>query len=48
MMRGNMDQYQQSHVLDADISKCFDRIDHEALLTKLNTPPPFAVKYEHG
>ncbi|KAB8321246.1 group II intron reverse transcriptase/maturase [Tolypothrix campylonemoides VB511288] len=26
-------------VLDADISKCFDRIDHEALLKKLNTFP---------
>jgi len=26
-------------VLDADISKCFDRIDHEALLKKLNTSP---------
>jgi RNA-directed DNA polymerase len=27
------------YVLDADISKCFDRIDHEALLRKLNTFP---------
>jgi RNA-directed DNA polymerase len=26
-------------VLDADISRCFDRIDHEALLRKLNTSP---------
>lgn len=26
-------------VLDADIAKCFDRINHEALLTKLNTMP---------
>lgn len=26
-------------VLDADIAKCFDRINHEALLTKLNTTP---------
>jgi len=26
-------------VLDADISKCFDQIDHEALLIKLNTSP---------
>jgi RNA-directed DNA polymerase len=26
-------------VLDADISKCFDRINHEALLKKLNTSP---------
>lgn len=26
-------------VLDADISKCFDKINHNALLTKLNTYP---------
>jgi len=26
-------------VLDADIAKCFDRINHETLLRKLNTPP---------
>ncbi len=28
-------------VLDADIAKCFDRIDHNALLRKLNTSPIF-------
>lgn len=27
------------YVLDADISKCFDRINHEKLLSKLNTTP---------
>jgi RNA-directed DNA polymerase len=27
------------YVLDADISKCFDKIDHKALLYKLNTFP---------
>lgn len=27
------------YVLDADIAKCFDRINHEALLKKLNTSP---------
>lgn len=27
------------YVLDADIAKCFDRIDHNALLEKLNTFP---------
>jgi len=27
------------YVLDADIAKCFDRIDHGALLAKLNTLP---------
>jgi RNA-directed DNA polymerase len=27
------------YVLDADIAKCFDRIDHEALLDKINTFP---------
>lgn len=27
------------YVLDADISKCFDKINHKALLSKLNTTP---------
>jgi RNA-directed DNA polymerase len=30
---------QDTCVLDADIAKCFDRIDHQALLAKLNTFP---------
>ena len=29
----------EKFVLDADISKCFDKINHQALLTKLNTSP---------
>ncbi len=29
-------------VLDADISKCFDRIDHKALIQKINTFPIFS------
>lgn len=29
-------------VLDADIAKCFDRIDHNALLRKINTYPTMA------
>ena len=29
----------EKYVLDADISKCFDKINHQALLTKLNTSP---------
>lgn len=35
------DQVKQKakYVLDADISKCFDRIDHQSLLNKLNTFP---------
>ncbi|WP_375468071.1 group II intron reverse transcriptase/maturase [uncultured Nostoc sp.] len=31
--------HKSKFVLDADIAKCFDRIDHEALLKKLNTSP---------
>lgn len=31
--------HKPKYVLDADISKCFDRIDHQALLLKLNTTP---------
>jgi RNA-directed DNA polymerase len=33
---------QPKYVLDADIAKCFDRIDHEALLQKLATFPRLA------
>lgn len=33
---------QPKYVLDADIAKCFDRINHAALLAKLNTIPPIA------
>jgi RNA-directed DNA polymerase len=33
--------YKPKYVLDADISKCFDRINHERLLNKLNTFPTF-------
>jgi RNA-directed DNA polymerase len=32
-------QQAQKYVLDADIAKCFDRIDHQALLDKLETFP---------
>jgi RNA-directed DNA polymerase len=32
-------QYKAKYVLDADIAKCFDHIDHQALLTKLSTFP---------
>ncbi len=32
-------QLKDKYVLDADIAKCFDRIDHEALLTKVNAAP---------
>src|ERR671933_338119 len=35
----NCIRYKNKYVLDADISKCFDKIDHEALLKKLNTSP---------
>lgn len=32
-------RYKAKYVLDGDISKCFDRINHLALLKKLNTFP---------
>jgi RNA-directed DNA polymerase len=32
-------KHKSKYVLDADISKCFDRINHDKLLTKLNTFP---------
>jgi RNA-directed DNA polymerase len=35
----NAIRYKPKYVLDADISKCFDKIDHEQLLRKLNTYP---------
>jgi RNA-directed DNA polymerase len=33
--------YKPKYVLDADISRCFDRINHSKLLEKLNTRPSF-------
>ncbi len=35
----NQIRYQSKFVLDADISKCFDRINHSKLLEKVNTFP---------
>ncbi|WP_066424121.1 group II intron reverse transcriptase/maturase [Anabaena sp. 4-3] len=35
----NAIRYKAKYVLDADIAKCFDRINHKALLRKLNTFP---------
>ena len=35
----NSIRYKAKYVLDADIAKCFDRINHEALLKKINTFP---------
>ena len=32
-------RYEPKYVLDADISKCYDRINHQKLLTKINTFP---------
>ena len=35
----NSIRYKAKYVLDADIKKCFDRINHQALLEKVNTYP---------
>jgi len=35
----NAIRYKSKYVLDADISQCFDKINHEKLLNKLNTFP---------
>jgi len=35
----NSIRYKAKYVLDADITKCFDRINHKALLDKINTYP---------
>lgn len=35
----NAIRYKSKYVLDADISKCFDRINHDKLLEKVNTFP---------
>ncbi|WP_013322871.1 group II intron reverse transcriptase/maturase [Gloeothece verrucosa] len=35
----NQIRYKAKYVLDADITKCFDKINHEKLLQKLNTFP---------
>lgn len=35
----NAIRYKSKYVLDADISKCFDRINHKYLLNKVNTFP---------
>ena len=35
----NAIRYKSKYVVDADISKCFDRIDHNKLLEKVNTFP---------
>jgi len=34
-------KHKSKWVLDADIAKCFDKIDHKALMEKLNTTSPF-------
>lgn len=35
----NCIRYKPKFVLDADVSKCFEKINHKALLRKLNTSP---------
>jgi RNA-directed DNA polymerase len=35
----NTIKFKPKYVLDADIAKCFDKINHKVLLSKLNTFP---------
>ncbi len=37
----NYTRYRAKYVLETDINKCFDRINHKALLNKLNTATTF-------
>ena len=40
--------HKAKYVLDADIAKCFDRIDHTALLTKVHTSPTLRRQLKAG
>jgi RNA-directed DNA polymerase len=42
----NLHHKKTKYVFDADIKKCFDRIDHSALLSKLNTFPQMSRQVE--
>jgi RNA-directed DNA polymerase len=44
----NATAHLEKYVLDADIAKCFDRINHDALLDKLNTGPSYGDKLKRG
>jgi RNA-directed DNA polymerase len=41
-------KHKAKYVLDAEIAKCFDRIDHKALLTKVATFPHSDARYMRG
>jgi len=40
--------HKAKYVLDADLKGCFDNINHEALLRKLNTSPPLRKSIRAG
>jgi RNA-directed DNA polymerase len=40
----NAIRFKPKYVLDADLAKCFDKIDHERLLEKLNTFPTLRIQ----
>ena len=41
-------RYRPQYALKIDIAKCFDRIDHQALLAKVQAPPAFADNSKLG
>jgi RNA-directed DNA polymerase len=46
LRNSNQDKEYRKYILDADISKCFDQIDHQYLLQKLNTLPEIETQIQ--
>lgn len=46
LRNSNQEKEYRKYILDADISKCFDQIDHQYLLQKLNTLPEIETQVQ--